>query len=131
MKVRSLNHLALHVKDAVRSAEFYREFCGMETIHSRMEDGEAARWVRLPSQPDSFMLILQEMLGELTDEPGNMDHLGFYVETRKDVDEIAARAKGLGILLDGPVYAEVVGYYCMLQDPDGYILEFSCEHLQA
>ena len=132
MKIESVNHIALLVNDAVRSAEFYRQYCGMEIVHSRKDGDLNVRWVRLPDQKDGFMLVLLETLGEVSEEPERMDHLGVYVESRKDVDEIAARAKGEGILLDGPVYAgEVVGYYCMIRDPDGNVVEFSCEQARV
>jgi catechol 2,3-dioxygenase-like lactoylglutathione lyase family enzyme len=128
MKILSLNHAALHVTSAERSAAFYTRHCGMEVIHSRTESGLTVKWIRHPAQKDGFMLVLLETLGDLSQEPGNMDHLGFYVEDRATVDEIATRADAEGILLEGPVYAgPVIGYYCMIQDPDGYILEFSCE----
>ena len=129
MKVISLNHAALHVTNAARSATFFREYCGMEVIHTRTQADLTVKWVRIPSQKDGFMLVLLETLGDLSVEPGNMDHLGFFVEDRDGVDQIAAKAQAQGILLEGPVYAgPVIGYYCMIQDPDGYILEFSCEH---
>ena len=132
MSIVTLNHAALHVKNAERSAEFYRSYCGMEVVHSRTEADLTVKWLRLPRQADGFMLVLLETLSEITEEPGNMDHLGFYVAQRSDVDAIAARAKAEGILVEGPVYAgKIVGYYCMIQDPDGYLLEFSCEHLQV
>lgn len=129
MKVLSLNHAALHVTSAERSAAFFKEYCGMEVIHSRTQADLTVKWVRVTGQPDGFMLVLLETLGELSVEPGNVDHLGFYVQDRASVDQIAAKAQTQGILLEGPVYAgPVIGYYCMIQDPDGYILEFSCEH---
>ena len=129
MKVISLNHAALHVTNAERSAAFFREYCGMEVIHTRTQADLTVKWVRIASQKDGFMLVLLETLGDLSVEPGNMDHLGFFVEDREGVDRIAAKAQAQGILLEGPVYAgPVIGYYCMIQDPDGYILEFSCEH---
>ncbi len=132
MKIESLNHIAMIVKDAVVSAEFYKRYCGMETVHERNENDIHVRWIRIPSQKDGFMIVLLETLGELSSEPGNMDHLGFYVEGRKDVDEIAELARKEGILLEGPGYAgPVVGYYCMVRDPDGYMAEFSCEQMKV
>jgi len=48
------------------------------------------------------------------------------------VDALAARARLAGILVEEPTYAgPVVGYFCMIQDPDGNLLEFSCEQLKA
>jgi lactoylglutathione lyase len=132
MKVESLNHIAMLVKNAAASAEFYERYAGMKTIHAREEHDLHVRWIQVPAQKDGFMIVLIETLGQLSDEPGNMDHLGFYVESRKDVDAIAEMARKEGILIEGPVYAgEIVGYYCIIQDPDGYMAEFSCEQLRA
>jgi catechol 2,3-dioxygenase-like lactoylglutathione lyase family enzyme len=132
MKIESLNHIAMLVKNAAVSAEFYKRYCGMETIHERNDHDIHVRWLRVPSQKDGFMIVLLETLGELSSEPGNMDHLGFYVESRKDVDEIAGLAKKDGILLEGPEYAgPIIGYYCMVRDPDGYMAEFSCEQMKV
>ena len=78
------------------------------------------------------MLVFIETVAELTAMGGTMDHLGIYVEGRGDVDEIAARAKQEGILIEGPTYAgPVVGYYCMIQDPDGNLVEFSCDQMRV
>src|SRR5262245_51225448 len=111
MKVLSLNHAALHVSDAERTAAFFVEYCGMEVIHSRTEADITVKWVRHPNQKDGFMLVLLETLGSLNTDPGNMDHLGFYVEGRPDVDAIAEKAKANGHLLEGPVYAgPIIGY---------------------
>lgn len=132
MRVLSLNHVALHVTRADRSAEFFEKYCGMKVTHSRTEVDLTVKWVRHPNQKDGFMLVLLETLGDLSTEPGNIDHLGFYVEDRASVDAIAAKANAEGILLEGPVDGgPVIGYYCMIQDPDGYILEFSCEQQRA
>ena len=77
------------------------------------------------------MLVLIEALGDLAKDPGNMNHIGLYVESRRDVDEVAALAKNDGILMEGPLYAgPIVGYYCMILDPDGNLVEFSCEQAQ-
>lgn len=90
------------------------------------------QWIRHPNQTDGFMLVLIESLGEPAADSGNMNHLGFYVENRRDVDEIANLAKKNGILMEGPIYAgPIVGYYCMILDPDGNLVEFSCEQAQA
>lgn len=132
MKIESINHLALLVKDAERSVEFYRRYCGMEVVHARKEGDLNVRWIRLPHQKQGFMLVLLESLGDLSQEPGNVDHIGLFVESRKDVDEIVRLARSEGILIEGPVYAgPVIGYYCMVHDPDGNLIEFSCEQTRV
>ena len=132
MKVQTLNHVALQVRDAIKSAEFYKSYCGMEVVHAREDGDRHVRWIRLPNQKDGFMIVLLETLADLTDAVGSMDHLGFYVDNRKDVDDIAARALKEGILVEEPTYAgPVVGYYCMIRDPDGNLVEFSCEQMRV
>lgn len=128
MKIQCINHIALIVRDAVQSAQFYKRYGGLEVVHSRRDGDFNVRWVRHPDQKDGFMLVLLESLAEVSAAGGTMDHVGFYVESRTDVDEIAQRAKEEGILAEGPTYAgPIVGYFCMIQDPDGNLVEFSCE----
>ena len=128
MKMETVNHIALVVRNAEKSADFYQRYCGMEVIHSRKDGDLSVKWVRLPQQKDGFMLVLLETLAEVNASGGTMDHIGIYVTDRSEVDAIAERAKSEGILVDGPVYAgQIVGYYCMIQDPDGNLVEFSCE----
>jgi catechol 2,3-dioxygenase-like lactoylglutathione lyase family enzyme len=130
--ITGINHIALQVKNAARTAEFYGKYCGMKVIHLRQEGELNVQWIRHPNQPDGFMLVLIESLGEPSQDSGNMNHIGFYVENRQDVDEIAKLAETHGVLVEGPVYAgPIVGYYCMILDPDGNLVEFSCEQAQA
>lgn len=129
MEFDSVNHIALMVKDAEKSALFYQHYCGMEVIHSRKNGDINVRWVQLPGQKDGFMLVLLESLAQIPEESGRMDHIGIYVKSRKDVDSLAARAKKEGLLIEeahdgGPI----IGYYCMIQDPDGNQVEFSADH---
>ena len=52
------------------------------------------------------------------------------MDTREDVDQIAAMAKEDDILVLGPMYRnEVVGYICLIKDPDGNNVEFSVEQI--
>ncbi len=60
MEFDSVNHIALMVKDAEKSALFYQHYCGMEVIHSRKNGDINVRWVQLPGQKDGFMLVLLE-----------------------------------------------------------------------
>ena len=132
MKIESLNHVALMVKDAEKTANFFDRYCGMKVVHMRKDGDLCVEWIMHPDQKDSFMLVLIESVADLSPIGGTMDHLGFYVESRSDVDEIAAKAKAEGILIEGPQYAgPVVGYYCIVQDPDGNSIEFSCEQLRV
>lgn len=127
--IERLDHVALLVRDVAASAAFYCDWASMEVIHER-DDGARVRWARLKGQPSSLIIV---MIETGRDRPaGYMDHWGFHVPARADVDGIAERARAAGILAKGPLYSgPVVGYYCIINDPDGNELEFSCEQLKA
>jgi len=94
-----LTHVALFVRDSERTVDFYQRFAGLHVVHERVDDG-----VRVP----------------------HMAHFGYDVESRAAVEEIAARADVEGLLVQGPMDAgPIVGYFCMLRDPDGNLVEFS------
>ena len=60
----------------------------------------------------------------------SISHLGISCTTRDEIDQIAALAEEDGCLLLGPMYRnEVVGYICIITDPDGNNVEFSVEQV--
>jgi catechol 2,3-dioxygenase-like lactoylglutathione lyase family enzyme len=130
--IERLDHIAMLTADPERAAKFYTEWAGMRVIHQRQDPGTTHRvsWVRLAHDQSGLIIVLVE-----SDERGTkerMDHFGFHVSSRADVDEIAGRARDAGILVDEPQYAgPIVGYFCTIKDPDGNLLEFSCEQFKA
>lgn len=133
--IEKLDHVALVVSNVERSSAFYCDWAGMEIIHDRREEGHhRVVWVRLKGDASSLIIVMIES----EDRPaqgwpkGTMDHFGFHVPSRAEVDSIAERARAAGILVDPPQYAgPVVGYFCMIKDPDGNLLEFSCDQLKV
>lgn len=104
----------------------------MEVIHDRQEEGSTHRvvWVRLAGDSAGLIIVLVEV--DEQRPKGYMDHFGFHVGSRAEVDRIADRAREKGLLVDEPQYAgPVVGYFCTINDPDGNLLEFSAGQLKA
>src|SRR5258707_922773 len=55
-----------------------------------------------------------------------LTHLGVACRTRDDVDRLASQARARGITVDGPHDSPApVGYWAILEDPDGHALELS------
>jgi hypothetical protein len=55
-----------------------------------------------------------------------VDHFGFQCESRAEVDRIAERARQQNILVESPQdIGGVVGYFTMVSDPDGHLVEFT------
>ncbi len=125
-----LTHIALHVEDIEKSVAFYKSWCGMNEVSRRNGDDGAASvvWMACPDQQDDFVIVL--MSGAANDQvlttKEKMRHLGFAVATRKDVRELADKARKAGILhWDYQEHEEPVGTLCSIRDPDGHIVEFS------
>jgi catechol 2,3-dioxygenase-like lactoylglutathione lyase family enzyme len=136
MPLERLDHVAMLTADIERAAQFYCEWAGMEIVHDRRDPGHTHRvlWVRLKEAPGSLIIVFIESDNREPKLPhtGRMDHFGLHVSTRAEVDAIAERARAVGILVDEPQYAgPVVGYFCMIKDPDGNLVEFSCDQLKV
>lgn len=134
MPIKRLDHIAMLTADAGRAAQFYCDWAGMEIIHDRREPGHRVMWVRLKDDPAGLIIVLIESHNQEHQRPhtSRMDHFGLHVSTRVEVDAIADRARAAGILLDEPQYAgPVVGYFCTINDPDGNVVEFSCDQLKV
>ena len=132
MSIERLDHIAMITADVERASQFYCDWVGMQVIHDRRDSASSHRvvWVRLANHPESLIIVMIQ--SEENRTSGRMDHFGFHVASRADVDRIADRARAAGILADEPQYAgPVVGYFCTIKDPDGNLLEFSCEQLKA
>jgi catechol 2,3-dioxygenase-like lactoylglutathione lyase family enzyme len=121
-----LTHVALFVKDTERTIEFYRRFVGLHVVHDRVDGGVRVVWLSEQSEGPEFVIVAITLSPADAGMPPHMAHFGYDLPSRAAVDEIAARAQAEGLLMQGPADAgPIVGYYCMLRDPDGNLVEFS------
>ena len=117
-------HITITVSNIERSIDFYTSFCGLSVIRDRRQEGGGTVWLG-PNTPEgkkpTFLLVIGQ--GEVT---SRMDHLGFQCELREQVDQIAEKGRQLGILVEPPTdYGGVVGFFTMVRDPDGHLVEFT------
>ena len=140
-----LTHIALPVRDLDATLAFYERYTTLVNIHERFDPQTGLRSVWLANQRDvtadaaRFVIVLicgklpTAVTGDIKEEYGflrSISHLGISLESRDDVDRVAARAKEEGCLLLGPMYRnEIVGYICIVTDPDGNNVEFSVEQV--
>jgi lactoylglutathione lyase len=117
-------HITITVTNLERSIEFYKSFCGLSVLRDRRLEGGGTVWLGPeppPGEDPAFLLVVGQ--GEVTCP---MDHLGFQCDSRDEVDQIAERATRLGILDIPPTdKGGSVGYFAMLRDPDGHLVEFT------
>lgn len=119
-------HIGLTVSNVDRSVAFFEAYTNIHVVHRRTGDsgGEVA-WLTDEDLHKRFVVVLIEM----DDDNGALrsaNHLGFAVDSRVEVDAIAERARKEDILRFEPRDAgPVVGYLCVIEDPDGNSIEFS------
>lgn len=142
-----LTHIALPVGDFDATLAFYAKYTNLVVIHDRYNDDTGLRAAWLANERDRttdgaarFVIVLLERTPptnvdgiEIEEKYGfltSISHLGLSVDTRQDVDRIAEMAREEGCLLLGPLYRnEIVGYICVVKDPDGNNLEFSVDQV--
>lgn len=118
-------HVALTVTDMERSLTFYETYAGMHSIHRRHDDtpGSDVAWLTDGTRP--FVLVLIHS-PEVTTHLLPIAHLGVGCASRERVDELCARARAEGMLIQEPTDSgPPVGYWALLHDPDGHTLELS------
>ena len=117
-------HITFTASDIERSIDFYTSFCNLSVLRDRRREGGGTVWLgpdTPPGQNPTFIMVIGE--GEVS---SRMDHLGFQCEAREQVEQIADRGKQLGILVHPPTDSGgSVGYWTMLRDPDGHLVEFT------
>ena len=120
-----LTHLALGVRDLERTIAFYRKHVRLHVVHDRNDGGTRVVWLAERESDPDFVLVLFEVPGEPAG-PGTLQHLGFALASREEVDAAAEAARADGVLALEPRDAgPVVGYFCIAEDPDGNGVEFS------
>jgi catechol 2,3-dioxygenase-like lactoylglutathione lyase family enzyme len=118
--------VALHVRDVAATVEFYRAFAGLHVVHDRVDGDVRVVWLSERAEEPDFVIVALGFAPTPEAQPSHLAHFGYDLPSRAAVDEIAARGERAGLLVQGPLDAgPIVGYYCMLRDPDGNLVEFS------
>jgi len=110
MALLGMRHLALRVRDPQASKRFYADCFEMKVVWEPDPDN-----VYMSSGPDNLALHRAEVAG-----PGALDHMGFIVDTKDEVDRLATRFRELGVVLAAEPRDHRDGsrsFYCL--DPDG------------
>jgi catechol 2,3-dioxygenase-like lactoylglutathione lyase family enzyme len=118
-------HVALYAHKIDESIDFYARFARMSIVHSRQEsDGTRVVWLSDRTRP--FVLVLIESKDPVENPLGPFAHLGIGLPSRDAVDERCALARAEKRLRLGPTDAgPPMGYWALIADPDGHMLEVS------
>ncbi len=117
-------HITINCSDIDASVEFYTSFCGLSIVRDRRVEGRHNVWLgpetKAEEDPIFVLVIVQDEV------KARLDHFGFQCDSREEVDRIVERARQQNILAQEPLDAGgVVGYFAMVRDPDGHIVEFT------
>lgn len=133
-KTQRWTHIALRVADIEATIAWYLEFTELELLDQREDEAGYGAWLGHSDAGEfPFVLVLAQFFPH-TDpfapapiaKLAPFNHIGIELPTKQDVDDIAARAAERGCLaMPAQLMPPPIGYICMLEDPDGNLVEFS------
>jgi len=121
-------HIALHVHDLDQSIAFYENYCRLRLFHDRIDPrtGDRVVWMSEELENPHYVIVLMPGGSKKKQAKNDYGHLGFAVETKEKVKDLAKKAKADNCLvwdvMDEPY---PVGTLCGVSDPDGNVVEFS------
>ena len=125
-----LTHIALHVGSMDACIGFYQRYCNLEITDDQERGGRRVVLMAEPGRGANFVLQLLAGGTDKAPTPEEDQHLGFAVDSREEVDRLAAMAADDDILLLEPFEGPYpVGYIFAINDPNGNTVEISFGHL--
>lgn len=127
-------HVALRVKDIDATVDWYLEFTPMEVLARRTDENAYGAWLGHSDNAETpFLLVINQFfegMDPFAPAPiaklAPFNHFGIELPEEKDIDEIAAKGEAAGCLAMPPTWMpKPIGYICMLEDPDGNLVEYS------
>ena len=118
-----MRHIALKVRDVARAKRFYRDLLGMQVVWEPDDKN-----VYLSSGCDNLAIHEVAESFDLSARDGQLDHLGFIVESAERVRELEQQFVGKGITIVQPFKIHRDGsasFYCA--DPDGIVIQMLFE----
>jgi len=127
MKIKTINHITINMKDIEKSLDFYGRVLGLEKLD---EINMGDHYIRYFALPGGVRLELLEYFYETKPavytevDAGVFRHVAFEVD---DIFKAAEELKAEGIrITEGPAYSENLGcYFMLLEEPNGCQLEFT------
>jgi lactoylglutathione lyase len=123
------HHILFKVRDADVSIRFYSEYLGMGAVKDlRDTEGNRCVWLRFAENPDAPLFVLAEdtRLKKTQIPHSSMQYFSFRLPDLKPVEEISAMAQKDNCLVEPAKYGgHARGYFCVVSDPDGNLLEFA------
>jgi catechol 2,3-dioxygenase-like lactoylglutathione lyase family enzyme len=121
--IKGMRHIALKVRSAERSKEFYQEIFGMKVVWEpdpqNVYLSSGCDNIAIHEVSDNFLKSAEER---------QLDHLGFVVESIERVKELEENFRARGVTIVHPFKIHRDGsasFYCA--DPDGIVIQMLYE----
>lgn len=122
-KPSGLNHITIRVNEIERSEEFYGEVLGFELVRKM---GRSMAVYKIGGE-DTLVIVEAETSYDPNSRDFRVDHIGFYLDSPKQVDEMAEYLRDREVtILSGPANRKK-GRFVFAADPDGNMIEFFYE----
>jgi catechol 2,3-dioxygenase-like lactoylglutathione lyase family enzyme len=121
--LRGMRHIALKVRDIARAKAFYQDVLGMKVVWEPDDKN-----VYLSSGCDNLALHEAAEISPMSARQGQLDHLGFIVDSIERVRELEQEFLGQSVPIVQPFKIHRDGsasFYCA--DPDGIIIQMLYE----
>ncbi|MFH1316180.1 MAG: VOC family protein [Candidatus Woesearchaeota archaeon] len=120
-----VHHIAISVKDSIKSAEFYKNNFGFKEINRFTKPGWDGNAIILKLNDLQFEIFHFQSQIERKDDLADLKviglkHIGIQVESVKQKYE---ELKNKGIDIDEPIKGTTCAWFCFLRDPDGIPIE--------
>lgn len=117
IETEGLTHIHLFVADLDRSLRFYREVFGLEEMY---RSGPKMVFLRPPNSGDTITLNED---AEKAGVAGGVDHFGFRLVDKSQLDHAIAQVERAGGRLLARGEHAPGAPYAYVTDPDGYMIE--------
>jgi catechol 2,3-dioxygenase-like lactoylglutathione lyase family enzyme len=111
-----LTHLALAVKDLVRTRIFYHQVFDMEVMYEEKD------FIQLTT-PGSHDILVFERSEAVTTNTGGIAHFGFRLRNAYNIGDMRTRILNAGGVITDEGEFAAGSPYIFFRDPDGYLVE--------
>ncbi len=119
-KPTGINHITIRVNKIDLAEEFYGEILGFEQIRKM---GQSMSVYKIGKE-DTLVIVEAETSYDPNSRDFRVDHIGFYMDSPEQVDEMAKYFKENEVtILSGPANRKK-GRFLFVSDPDGNMIEF-------
>ena len=137
IKLAGVHHVTIRVQDPARTRQFWTDVVGLQFMEIPVNNEVTKIWRGAPSSGvltatqigTSFLVFAPPLEGvgsnsRFDEHNIGMDHIGFAVQDRAELDSLVQRLRGAGVQTEGVEHDPVLDKdYVAFRDPDNLQVE--------